>query len=328
VAHRPGSTAAFAAPARAPASSILARQLIFVTGKGGVGKTVVAGALALAGAAAGRDVTLCEVGGRTGLAEIFAGAWAPRDRPGPGHVSVVPLDPDAALREWIGRTAGRPAAALMGRSEVFHYLVAAAPGARELVTIGKAWDLAVRGGARGDGTGPLVIVDGPATGHALALLGAPSTYSAIVHGGPVGHQARDVRDFFRDAARSAVVLVATPEEMPVTETIELAAALERVTRRGPDRVVVNQVLPDRFEAAEVARVRRALARSDHPALRRAAAVVERAWTRARGQQEEIGRLRAALDPPLVTLPFLFVATLGPAQLRALARRLGTALDGP
>jgi anion-transporting ArsA/GET3 family ATPase len=276
---------------------ILAREMAFVTGKGGVGKTTVAAALALAARNAGRDAVVCEVGGQEQLA---------------GRLPSVTIDPDAALAEWLERNVGRAGAALLRRSDVFGHLVAAAPGAREVVTIGKAWDLT---------RGPqdrLVVVDAPASGHAIALLEAPSTFAHLGGVGPIGHQAAALSAFFADPERCAIVLVCTPAELPVSETIELAARVEQVTGRPADLVVVNEVLPDRFSAAQVARVERALDSASGQMARRA-------WQRARDQAQQLDALRAALAIPMVELPFLFVPAIGKAQLRRLARRLSAQL---
>ena len=158
----------------------------------------------------------------------------------------------------MARTIGRPGAALLGRSDAFRYFVAAAPGARELVGIGKAWDLTRSRGASREGR--LVVVDAPSSGHAVGLLQAPRTFSRLGGPGPIGHQAARIRDFLGDPSRSAIVLVCTPSEMPVTETVELAAAIEDATGRPPDLVIANQVLPDRFDEHEVELIDRALGR--------------------------------------------------------------------
>jgi anion-transporting ArsA/GET3 family ATPase len=177
---------AFSAPesraTTAPALSVLSRRMVFVTGKGGVGKSTVAAALALAAAGRPRPVVVCELGTRAQLSRAFG---RPPPRPGteaelaPGLCSIS-IDPDAALEEWMARNIGRPGAALLARSEVFRYFVAAAPGARELVSIGKAWDLTHP--RRGTPDGKLVVVDAPSTGHAVALLQAPRTFNRL--GGP------------------------------------------------------------------------------------------------------------------------------------------------
>ena len=285
-------------------ASVLARRLIFVSGKGGVGKTTVSAALALAAADAGRRVLVCVLGGPSRL----VGQLGPA-------VSSLSVDPDAALREWLRRNLGRAAARLLGTSATVDQLVAAAPGARELVTLGKAWDL-----TRAD-PDRLVVVDGPATGHAVALLQAPATFSALGRGGPIGGQAAAVRAFFGDPAQSAIVLACTPEELPVAETVSLAGALEATTRRPVDLVVVDQVLPDRFVREELDTLQGALRCAQDPGVRATLLVARRSWSRARAQQRQLDTLHASVAIPIVELPFLFVPVLGARELRTLARRL-------
>jgi anion-transporting ArsA/GET3 family ATPase len=304
-----------------PARSVLERRMAFVTGKGGVGKTTVAAALALAAAADRRAAVVCELGTRGQLSRAFG-----RTPPEPGAevevapgVSAVSIDPDIALQEWMARNIGRPGAALLGRSDAFRYFVAAAPGGRELIGIGKAWDLARA--RETTAAGRLVVLDAPSSGHAVGLLQAPRTFSRLGGPGPIGHQASRIRDFLADPSSSAIVLVCTPSEMPVTETVELAGAVEEATGRPPDVVIANQVLPDRFDEHEVELIDRALGASEDPRLRAAARPARMAWARAREQEDQLGRLRSELALPVVELPFLFVAALGPTELRALSAAL-------
>jgi anion-transporting ArsA/GET3 family ATPase len=295
---------------------VVARELVFVTGKGGVGKTTVATALALAAVEGGRRSLVCELSAQTRVTTAFgrAPASANREVELAPRLATVSIDPDAALAEWLARNVGRAAAAVLGRSGAFDHLVAAAPGARELVTIGKAWDLSAADEDR------LVVVDAPASGHAIALLQAPSTFSHLGAKGPIGHQAADVHAFFADPDRSAVVLVCTPAELPVSETIELAARIEEVTGRPVDAVVANEVLPDRFDDEELDLIDHALG-SGNAVLRAAGRDARRAWRRARTQEDQLERLRGSVDTPIVELPFVFAPALGPAELRMLAREL-------
>jgi anion-transporting ArsA/GET3 family ATPase len=278
--------------------------MAFVTGKGGVGKSTVSVALAIAAARTGRPVTLCAIGARGGRPDAL-----------PPEAEYVPLLPDDAFREWLTRKVGRPAATLLTRSEALASLIAAAPGARELTTIGKAWDLGRRP------PHPLVVVDGPSTGHALALLRAPTTFAALGGPGPIGHEARAVRDALRDATRTLLVVVATPAELPVAETLDLDRGLRRALGRGTDVLVVNDVLEDRFDAREVAALRAA----PHGRAVRAAL----AWQDRRdAQQAALARL-AALKPGVrIDLPHVDGAALTAADLDRLAARLRVPQPSP
>lgn len=281
---------------------LLDRRLIYVTGKGGVGKSTVSLALALAGAAEGKRVV---------VAEVAAGAEAMRV---PGVEQVV-VDPDEALAEWLGKQVGGPALRILSRSQAFGYFVAAAPGARELVTIAKVWELAqdVRWTGSAD-TYDLVVVDAPASGHGVAMLRTPDTFGAIAPGGPIKRQAARVREMLREPTRTAYVAVAAPEEMPVNETLELQDKLVEAVGRDPDAIVVNGMYPQRFTDAE----RVALAAvADRPPVR--AALTGDA--RAVEQQGHLDRLLAGARAPVVTLPYVFEGDLDEDHLLELGTRV-------
>ncbi len=190
----------------------------------------------------------------------------------------------------------------------------------------------------------LVILDAPATGHALAMLRAPRTFSAIARVGPIARQSGQVRELLEDPARSAYLAVAHPAEMAVTETLELREGLRRELGRELDGVVVNGALPRRFEGGELERIvaldgappeetppgGRAGARTDsgsesagdgERAVRRSA--VRAAHTvheRARAQQNQIARLRRE-GVEVARVPFAFTAELDLAAVEEIADRL-------
>src|SRR5919112_292755 len=132
---------------------------------------------------------------------------------------------------------------MFGGSSLFRYLSAAAPGLSELVTIGKVWDLAQLERRTGGSVFDLAIVDAPATGHGIAMLRAPSTYAGVARVGPIRRQALKIDGFLRDSARTGVVVVALPEEMPVNETFELERRLGEEMEMAIDRAVVNALYP-------------------------------------------------------------------------------------
>ena len=203
-------------------------ELAFVTGKGGVGKTTVALAAALAAARDGRRVVLCEVAGQARAAALY-GAGAPR----PGRevqleegLWSTTIDPVVALEEWAGRQIGsRRLVGLLTHSNAFAAFVNAAPGARELVAITKAWELAQsERWVKGRGGYDLVVLDGPASGHGVGLLRTPHTFAEIARVGPIASQARKVVALLEDPARSALVAVALPAELSVPRRSTSSAA--------------------------------------------------------------------------------------------------------
>jgi len=304
---------------------LLDRALIYVTGKGGVGKTTVAASIGLAAAARGKRTIVCEVAEQQRMSRAFAHAGVGRDREArlAPDLYAVTVDPQHALEEWLSRQVGGSALRILGRSQAFHYFVAAAPGARELITIAKIWELAqLERWDRSGRTYDLVVVDAPASGHGIAMLQTPSTFGDIARVGPIQRQAYKVRDMLGDPARTGYVAVALPEEMPVNETLELEERLHEAVGADLDAIVVNALMPERVSAEELGRLRELVAGDGvHPALHAALAAEER----ARMQHAQVRWLRRRARAPVITLPFLFEGDIELDDLAELGERLGRRL---
>ena len=209
---------------------------------------------------------------------------------------------------------------MLARSSAFQYFVAAAPGAKELITIAKIWELGQRAALdEANRTYDLVVVDAPSSGHGLAMLTTPRTFGEIARVGPIRRQAFKIRDTLADPERTGYVAVALPEEMPVNETLELERRLPEAVGSRLEAIVVNGLWPERFSAADAETLR---ASADGvPAVRAALTSYER----ARGQRSHLRRLRRAADAKVVTLPYLFDAELGLPEYEKLAATLARKL---
>jgi Mrp family chromosome partitioning ATPase len=264
-------------------------RLLIVAGKGGVGKTTVAAVTATAAGQAGLRTLLVSVDDSSGAASLFGTGpidEQPRDvRP---NVTIRRITPDHALLEWLkdkrlGRLADR-----MVKNGMLDIIATAVPGIRDILVLGRIKALV------NEGNFDLIVVDGPASGHAITFLESAHGLLDAVSAGAIRQQASDVAAMLSDPAMTQVVLVTLPEWTPVTETIETAFALEdRVgVRLGP--IVVNQLLQPL--AAE------ASGGTAEPAGNSALALlVTGRQQREEAQTAELNRLRAELPLPTFTL---------------------------
>jgi anion-transporting ArsA/GET3 family ATPase len=295
------------------------RSVLYVTGKGGVGKTTVAAALGVAAAQAGRRTIVCEVAEQDRMSRAFArhGVRAEQEVELSDGLWAITIDPQKALEEWLGKQlGGGPAGRILGHSHAFQYFVAAAPGAKELITIAKVWELAqLERWDAANRTYDLVILDAPASGHGLAMLTAPQTFGEIARVGPIRRQAFKVRDMLADDRRTGYLAVALPEEMPVNETLELGARLEAAIGRGLDAIVVNGLYPERFTGKEADELR---AHANGNAAVRAALTEHE---RGRIQRSHLRRLKREAGAPVATLPYLFRPEIGLGEYGTLAAKL-------
>jgi anion-transporting ArsA/GET3 family ATPase len=303
---------------------LLDKKLVFVTGKGGVGKSTVSLALGLAAAARGKRTIVCEVSSQENASRIFhKGEVGFNEVEVTENLWAISIDPDESMREYVLlQLKVRAMRDLLFRSRIFTYLAAATPGLKELVTIGKIWELAqldrkVKKGRKYD----LVIVDAPATGHGVGFLQTPRTFANIARVGPIHSQAQRLDSFITDHDQTGTAIVALPEEMPVNESAALEHDLREEVGVAVDRVYMNGLYPERFSRAEAERLA-ALAAEGDGAVRAAARAALSEHNRARSQRAQLSRLRRRVQAPVKSLPFLFEPELGVEAARRLSRRLG------
>jgi anion-transporting ArsA/GET3 family ATPase len=303
-------------------STLADKRFVLVTGKGGVGKTTVCAAEALALAAQGKRVLVAMCNAKERLSVMLGTGPIGSDVvPVAAGVWAVNMNPDKALEEY---------GVLVLRSRVLYKtlfdnryvrsFLRAVPGMPEWSMLGKAWWHTTERLPDGSSKYDVVILDAPATGHGLDMLRVPKVIIDVVPPGLLRRDAERAWALFQDPKTCAIVLVTLPEEMPTTETLELARALGEL-KLPVARVVVNSVLPPLFSRDERAALE-ALGPLD-PTARGDAAILagrDRA-TRERVQAESLNRLSRELPVPPAFLPLLMEDAARPEAIRLLAQRV-------
>lgn len=299
--------------------------MIFVTGKGGVGKSTVAIALGVVAARRGLRTIVAELASQERVRQTFAqsGETFEEVQLADG-LFTISIDPESAMEEYLRVKTG-PVGQALGSSRLFQAFAMATPGMRELLSIGKVWELAqFERRTRGAEPYDLVIVDSPAAGHGVGILRTPRTFAEIARVGPIAHQAKTIAATIADREFTAVAAVATAEEMPVSETLWLRDALAE-DEIPLDAVIVNARYPERFSRSERTRLQRARAKAQSPLANVALGAALSEHARASTQTEQLQRLRDGLARELVELPYLFAEEIGQLELGLLADALDAGL---
>jgi len=323
-------------------SALLQRRLIFVTGKGGVGKSTVATALGMLAARRGLRTIVAELASQDRVQRAFDDGDGGREGDGTRggkttrgggahfreleltpHLFTISIDPQQAMDEYLRIKTG-PVGHTIGSTKVFQAFAMATPGLRELLTMGKVWELAQLERQTRQAPYDLVIVDAPATGHGVGILRTPRTFADIARVGPIARQAGRIAATIADPSFTAVIAVSTAEEMPVNETLALQAAL---AEDGLDleAVVVNALYPERFDGDEVGRLTQAMGRTESSLGRGALRAALSEQVRAQTQRQQLRRLLDEIGAPLLELPYLFSEELGPPELELLSHELEAGL---
>ena len=293
--------------------SLLDKRVLFVTGKGGVGKTSVATAIALEAASRGKRTLLAETAGSDAVPRLFGKTSRGYEVQAlQSKLFTMSITGDKAIEDYIVQQVKvRALYKLVFRNRVMGPFVDAVPGLHDLTQLGKIFDLE-RETSFGRPVWDLIVVDAPATGHGLTLLDSPKAMMDLTVAGPFHDNAKLVHQLFVDGEKVGIVLVTLPEAMPVNETLEL---FERLGDYRPQvqLCVLNEVHADVLDEQAWQAVR------DH-VPKGALALGERTSARHQAQNDARERL-SALPCPIKELPFVPGRELTSDELDDLGRAL-------
>jgi anion-transporting ArsA/GET3 family ATPase len=296
-----------------------------------VGKSTIAASLAMLAAEQGKRTLVCEFDAKGNLADFFETgptAFAPREvHP---RLFAMSMDTEESLKEYLTLQLKLPRMARIGPlARIFEFVATAAPGVKEILTVGKVtWEVLQK-------NYDIVVVDASPTGHIVGQLEAPRAINDLVSVGMIRQQTEWLIEILQDPEKTGIVIVATPEEMPVNETIELSGRIEEQTKINLAAIVVNRVLPELFGRGEeevFERLREsepvgALVSAVGSPVEPVMAAAELAVTLRRTRAGHLERLRAGVpsEVPLLYVPYLFVRSHGLRSTRQIAEALSAEL---
>ncbi len=295
------------------------RRVLWVTGKGGTGKSTVAAALGVLAAESGLKTLIIDVEGRGDVAR-FLDTGPPRyeAREAMSNLYHLAIQPEEVLDEYLRVAMRMPRVRRIGPvRKVFDFVATAAPGIKEVLIAGKIGfeERARNGGPRWD----LIVVDAAASGQVLSHLRGPRTMQEIVQVGMIRNQTAWVRDLIEDPKRTGLVIVSLPEEMPVTETSELIAQLPGAVGTPALGIIANRVIESKQDDASMA----ALDGSSETVGPLAVDAAHLWYDLSRSQEPDLERLRA-IGPPIAKIPLVAADHHDLAFTKRVAELLGSA----
>lgn len=305
-------------------TTFLRKRFVIVAGKGGVGKSTMCAALALAAARAGKRTIVAELNTRERVPQLFGAEPS-------GYVPTqvrenlfsINIQPEPALHEYgLRKVRLERVYRAVFENEAMKRLLKMIPGMNELLLLGKAFDLERERDRSGRPVWDMVIVDAPATGHGVSLLRLPQAILDVIRSGPMAEEVRAMRRLLVDPERTMLNIVTLPEEMPVRETFELLDQVDTVLEMPTGWLLVNGVWPTPPDADELALAAAIGDAAPDDAVVQGALSCLDVQVRRRGfQQAYLDELHERITLPIIELPFLFGPDFGAEAIGTLSDRI-------
>jgi anion-transporting ArsA/GET3 family ATPase len=309
---------------------LIGHRLVFVLGKGGTGKTTLSTALAFAAEAAGKNVLLVETEDGNAIARLF-GKEDFNEIPVSVStgISIAKILPRAEMEAY---TQSHVKSSLISKyitsSRLFEYLSGATPGLKEIMTLGRLWRWETSRNKDGSPVYDIIIVDSPATGHALNLLRLPKTLIDMIRVGPIVSQVKILHTLLKDQTRTALTLVSLPEELPINESVELMASAREQIGMPIQMVFLNGVYPEVFSSPPPQAVSDMIfseknsthfaSVSNPEALEAVIAAVRHHCLRRKIHEKYLDYIKTAAACPVAEVPFYFTNNLTIHEISAIA----------
>jgi anion-transporting ArsA/GET3 family ATPase len=305
---------------------LFSRRLIFVMGKGGVGKTTISVLLGMTACHQGKKTLLVELGDSDAIGGIFARSSLPET---PLLLSEnlwgARVNPKSELESYThAHINSKLISNRITRSRLFDYLFAATPGLKEVMSLGRIWRWEKATDHSSAPLFDLIIVDSPATGHGLSLLRLPRQLIQMIRVGPIASQIQDLQELLQNPLKTCLALVTLPEELPVNETIELYTSSESQLNIPVKATFINSVWPETYSSADIETIRlllKKLSTDSHESspLKILSEAAERHIRQRNCQEKYIAQIMAAIRCPAVEVPFCFTNDLTFADIDQMSK---------
>jgi len=321
-----------------PTPEIFDKRLLIVSGKGGVGKSTLCAALGLSAAGFGKRVLIVEMDEKERISRLFGspevgydGAFVYDD------IYVRNLQPMFAMDEFVRTqvTMKRIANQIIG-SQIYRYFVAAAPGLKEFVTLGKITLLEEEKIRGRKSKYDLIIVDAPATGHGIAFLRVPFAAADTLNVGWVRKQADRIINLITDPKKTMLNIVTLPEEMPVNETMEMTESVRDLLGIPIGHIIINSVFPQILKKPEITLFNNMKKRAQANGLKKLTRAerkyvdvmfecLESAMGRRELSEFYISKLKRKLKYDFIQVPFVFTKSFDLHLIEQISEHMMTAL---